>query len=127
MFTPFMAWKGLFQHSKGPPMDDYHEFRHANEIQIEWRLYWSLNYFSITKGIVAPSDAMVILSINSVNGSKNANGSGTTRSGGTTKGGGAKASTNTWGPLFVFNPIVEFFHELQRKYQGVRTKKLWSL
>ncbi len=46
-------------------MDDYHEFKHANEIQIEWQLYWSLNYFSITKGIVAPSGAMVILSINS--------------------------------------------------------------
>jgi hypothetical protein len=27
----------------------------------------------------------------------------------TTKGGGAGASTNTWGPLLVCNPIVEFF------------------
>jgi len=26
LFTPFMAWKGLFQHLEGPPMDDYHEF-----------------------------------------------------------------------------------------------------
>jgi hypothetical protein len=28
------------------------------------------------------------------------------------------------GPLHVFNPIVEFFHELQRNYQGVRIDKL---
>ncbi len=27
-------------------------------------------------------------------------------------GGGVGASTSTWGPLLVFNPIVEFFHEL---------------
>jgi hypothetical protein len=26
LFTPFMAWKGLFQHLERPPMDDYHEF-----------------------------------------------------------------------------------------------------
>ncbi len=32
LFTPFMAWKGLFQHLEGLPMDDYHEFKHANEI-----------------------------------------------------------------------------------------------
>ncbi len=35
LFTPFMAWKGLFQHLKGLPMDDYHEFKCAHEIQIE--------------------------------------------------------------------------------------------
>jgi hypothetical protein len=34
-FTPFMAWKGLFQHLKRMPMDDYLEFKHANEIEIE--------------------------------------------------------------------------------------------
>jgi hypothetical protein len=33
--TPFMAWKGLFEHLEGSPIDDYHEFKHANEIQIE--------------------------------------------------------------------------------------------
>ncbi|CAM6099672.1 unnamed protein product [Calypogeia fissa] len=26
LFSPFLAWKGLFQHLEGPPMDDYHEF-----------------------------------------------------------------------------------------------------
>jgi len=35
LFTPFKAWKGLFQHLEGPPMDDYHEFRCAHEIQIK--------------------------------------------------------------------------------------------
>jgi len=40
LFTPFMAWKGLFQHFEGLLMDDHHEFKHAHEIQIEkWRLY----------------------------------------------------------------------------------------
>ncbi len=34
-FTPFMAWKGFFQHLERLPMDDYHEFRHGHEIQIE--------------------------------------------------------------------------------------------
>jgi len=24
LFSPFLAWKGLFQHLEGPPMDDYH-------------------------------------------------------------------------------------------------------
>ncbi len=53
-FTPFMAWKGLFQHLEGLLMDDYHEFKHAHEIQIEeWQLYWSPNYVSINRGIVA--------------------------------------------------------------------------
>jgi hypothetical protein len=28
LFTPSMAWKGLFQHLEGPLMNDYHEFRH---------------------------------------------------------------------------------------------------
>jgi hypothetical protein len=32
LFTPFMAWKGLFQHLERPLMDDYHEFKHAHEI-----------------------------------------------------------------------------------------------
>jgi hypothetical protein len=49
-FTPFMAWKGLFQHLEGLLMDDYHEFKRAHEIQIEeWWLYWSLDYVSIIR------------------------------------------------------------------------------
>jgi hypothetical protein len=35
LFTYFMARKGLFQHLEMPPMDDYHEFKHAHEIHIE--------------------------------------------------------------------------------------------
>jgi hypothetical protein len=27
LFSPFLAWKGLFQHLEGILMDDYHEFR----------------------------------------------------------------------------------------------------
>jgi hypothetical protein len=109
-----MAWKGLFQHLEGPPMDDYHEFKCAHEIQIEeWELYWSPNYVSITKGIMAPSGAMVTLSINSASGSKNASDNGTTKSGGTTKGGGVGAFISTQSPLPIFNLIVEFFRELQ--------------
>jgi len=105
-----MAWKGLFQHLKGLPMDDYHEFKCAHEIQIEeWQLYWFPNYVSITRGIVAPSGATTIFSISSTSGNRSASGNGTTRSGGTTGGGGAGASTDTRGPLFIFNPIVELY------------------
>jgi hypothetical protein len=108
----------LFEHLEMLPMDDYHEFRHAHDIQIEWWLYWCSNYVFITKGIVTPNGAMVTLSISSTSGSRKTNGNGatksvkTTRSGGITKGGGVRASTSTWDPLPTFNPIVEFFHEL---------------
>jgi hypothetical protein len=34
LFTPFIAWKGLFQHLEGLLMDDYHEFKCAHEVQI---------------------------------------------------------------------------------------------
>ncbi len=34
-FTCFLAWKGLFQHLKGLPMDDYHDFCDAHEFNIE--------------------------------------------------------------------------------------------
>jgi hypothetical protein len=49
-----MAWKGLFQHLEGSHVDDYHESKHAHDIQIEeWRLYWYSNYVFITMKIVA--------------------------------------------------------------------------
>ncbi len=88
------------------------------------QLYWPPNYVYIIIGIMAPSGATTTPSINLANGNGNATSNGTTRSGGTTKGGGARASTNTWGPLLIFKPILEFFCELQRNYQGVRTEKL---
>jgi hypothetical protein len=54
LFSPFLAWKGLFQHLEGPPMDDYHEFwkDHVTEIEA-WRQHWSPSYVSITHGGVA--------------------------------------------------------------------------
>jgi hypothetical protein len=92
-------------------MDDYHEFKHAHEIQIEeCRLYWSPSYVSITRGIVAPSGATITLN-NSISGNGSASGNGATERGGTTKGGIIGASISTQGPLLVFNPVVEFFSD----------------
>jgi hypothetical protein len=76
---------------------------------------------------VAPSGATTILNISSASVNKSGNGNRTTRNGGTTICGGVGASINTQGPLFAFNLVVEFFHELQRNYQRVKTKKLQSL
>jgi hypothetical protein len=51
LFSPFLAWKGLFQHLEGPPMDDYHEFRRDHAVEIErCRQHWSPSYVSITHG-----------------------------------------------------------------------------
>jgi hypothetical protein len=60
LFSPFSAWKGLFQHLEGPPMDDYHEFRrvHAAEIKA-WRQHWTPSYVSIThSGVVSGGTTM---------------------------------------------------------------------
>jgi len=98
LFTPFMAWKGLFQHLEGLTMDDFHVFKCAHKIEIEeWQLYWSPNYVYITRGIMAPSGATTTLGISSTSGNGNASGSGAVRSGGTTRGGNVGASTSTWG------------------------------
>jgi hypothetical protein len=101
LFSPFLAWKGLFQHLEGPPMDDYHEFRkdHATEIE-EWRQHWSPSYVSIIHGGVA--------------------------SGGTTTLSTSNISTQVVPPP-SFNPITEFFFRLKKNYQGVKTEKLKSL
>lgn len=78
--TPFMVWKGLFYHLEKSFIDDYHEFKHAHEIQIEeWWLYQSPRYAIIIKGIVAPSGAMATPNINLASGS--ASDSGTIISG----------------------------------------------
>jgi hypothetical protein len=62
LFSPFLAWKGLFQHLEGPPMDDCHEFRRDHAIEIEeWRRHWSPSYVFIihggvvSGGIITPS------------------------------------------------------------------------
>jgi hypothetical protein len=78
LITPFTTWKGFVSTFGGPPMDDYFEFMHAHDIQIEeWWLYWSPNYVYIIKGIVAPIGAMATPSINSTSGSRNVSDSGT--------------------------------------------------
>jgi hypothetical protein len=76
---------------------------------------------------VAPSGATTILSISSASVNKSGNGNRTTKNGGTTTCGGVGASIITRGPLFAFNLVVEFFHELQGNYQRVKTKKIQSL
>ncbi len=101
LFSPFLAWKGLFQHLEGLPMDDYHEFRrdHAAEIK-EWRQHWSPSYVSITHNGVA--------------------------SGGTTTPSTPSTSTQVVPPP-PFNLVTEFFLRLKKNYQGVKTEKLKSL
>ncbi len=90
LFSPFLAWKGLFQHLEGPPMDDYHEFRRDHAIEIEeWRQHWSPSYVSITHGGVA--------------------------SGGTTTLSTPSTSTQVVPPT-PFNPITEFFLRLKKNY-----------
>jgi hypothetical protein len=101
LFSPFLAWKGLFQHLEGPPMDDYHEFRrdHATEIE-EWRQHWSPSYVSITHGGVANGDITTPSTLST--------------------------STQVVPPP-PFNPITEFFLRLKKNYQGVKMEKLRSL
>ncbi len=102
-------------------MDDYHEFWHAHEVEIQnWQLYWSLNYVSITIMIVASSGALATPNNYCTNGNGSAS-SAATRSG------SANLSTKKQGPLLTFNPIVEFFHVLQWNYQGIQIDKLRTL
>jgi hypothetical protein len=38
LLSPFLAWKGFFQHLEGPLMDDYHEFSRDHVVEIEaWK------------------------------------------------------------------------------------------
>jgi hypothetical protein len=101
LFSPFLAWKGLFQHLEGPLMDDYHEFWRVHAIEIkEWRQHWYLSYVSITHGGVA--------------------------SGGITTSSTPNTSTQVIPPL-PFNPVMELFLRLTKNYQGLKTEKLRSL
>jgi hypothetical protein len=101
LFSPFLAWKGLFQHLEGIPMDDYHDFwrDHATKIE-EWRQHWSPSCVYITHGGVA--------------------------SGGTTTPSTPSMSTQIVPPP-PFNPVTKFFLRLKKNYQGVKTEKLRSL
>ncbi len=101
LFSPFLAWKGLFQHLEGPPMDDYHEFWRDHAVEIEaWKQHWSPSYVSITHGGVV--------------------------SGGTITPSTPSTSTQVVPPP-SFNPITEFFLRLKKNYQGVKTEKFRSL
>jgi hypothetical protein len=101
LFSPFLAWKGLFQHLEGPSMDDYHEFRRDHAVEIkEWRQHWSPSYLFITHGGVV--------------------------SGGTTMPSTFSMSTHVVPPP-SFNPITEFFLKLKKNYQGVNIEKLRNL
>ena len=113
LFTPFMAWKGLFQHLEGPPMDDYHEFRKAYVADIEiWRQHWSPNYVSITYGISAAAMPVATPAASS---------SGTSQSGTPAGSASTPSSSNVAGSgaMPVFNPMTEFFEVLRQNYQGV--------
>jgi hypothetical protein len=90
LFSPFLAWKGFFQHLEGPPMDDYHEFRRDHVTEIEkWRQHWSPSHVFIIYGGVA--------------------------SGGTITPSTPSTSTQVVPPP-PFNPITEFFLRLKQNY-----------
>jgi hypothetical protein len=101
LFSPFLAWKGLFQHLEGPPMDDYHEFwkDYSDEIEV-WRQHLSPSYVSITHGGV-DNGGTITLSTPSI-------------------------STHVVPPP-PFNHVTELFLKLKKNYQGVKTEKLRNL
>jgi len=108
---------------EGLLMDDYYEIKHAHEIQIEkWWLYWSPNYVSIIRGIVAPSGATTTPSISSTSESEGAISIKAIGSGGTIKGGNARASTNTQSPLPTFNHLWNFFMSYNGITKGLKLK-----
>ncbi|OAE28330.1 hypothetical protein AXG93_2490s1200 [Marchantia polymorpha subsp. ruderalis] len=133
LFTPFFAWKGLFQHLEGPPMDDYHEFGREYAAEIDaWRRHWSPNYSSITQGGVGTSGAASIgisggASSSISEGTSGAVGAtGTSTSSGTVSIAGGSTRGDASG-VPSFSPIPEFFQRLRKNYQGVKTEKLRSL
>jgi hypothetical protein len=90
LFSPFLAWKGLFQHLEGPPIDDYHEFQKDHDVEIKvWRQHWSPSYVSITHNGVA--------------------------NGGTTTSFTLSTSTHVIPPP-PFNHITKFFLRLNKNY-----------
>ncbi|BBN20292.1 hypothetical protein Mp_8g17980 [Marchantia polymorpha subsp. ruderalis] len=133
LFTPFFAWKGLFQHLEGPPMDDYHEFGREYAAEIDaWRRHWSPNYSSITQGGVGTSGGASIgisggASSSISEGTSGAVGAtGTSTSSGTVSIAGGSTRGDASG-VPSFSPIPEFFQRLRKNYQGVKTETLRSL
>ncbi|OAE22507.1 hypothetical protein AXG93_4855s1000 [Marchantia polymorpha subsp. ruderalis] len=118
----FVSLKGLFQHLKGPPIDDYHEFGREYVMEIDaWRRHWSPNYMSIIQGDVGTrGDASGSI----IGGTSGLAGAGTSSSAISV----ASSSTSeeaTGVPWF--SPIPEFFKRLRKNYKGVRTEKLRSV
>ncbi len=91
-------------------------------------MYWLPNYVSIIEVFTSTLGVIAIILSNIVaSGSENASGSGTIGSGRAIRSGAISPSTNTWGPLFAFNLVVEFFQELRWNHQGVWIEKLRNL
>jgi hypothetical protein len=86
-------------------VDDNHKFCDAYEADIEkWCRYWSLNYFSITKGwlvVRTPTPSTIII------------GAG---AGPSTLGGGGNGLTIKAWVILTFNHTTEFFEELHTNY-----------
>jgi hypothetical protein len=115
-FSAFIAWKALFSHLEGAPMDDWREFAQEHAAKIEqWRAFYSPNYVPLTLGghKEASSKSSTTEPYKTPQARREAAG----------KGDGA--STSTMAPCF--NPIVEFFKVLEKSYQGVRVDKLKNL
>jgi hypothetical protein len=115
-FSAFIAWKALFSHLEGAPMDDWREFAQQNAAEIElWRAYYSPDYVPLTLGghvaATTTSSAQVYQTPQARQ-----------QAGGNT---GGAAQMSSAAP--TFNPIVEFFKVLAKSYQGVRVDKLKSL
>lgn len=109
-FTPFLAWKMLFNHLEGAPMDDWRDFakQHAKEIET-WRDFWSPDYVPLTlHGIEARIEEAK---------RKEKDGESSSSTG----------SESFKGEMPKFNPMVEFFKVLAKSYLGVRVDKLKSL
>ncbi len=95
LFTPFMVWKGLFQHLEVLPMDDYNfESMCSHDIHIaELWLYWSPNYVSIINGLmVLVATTTISTNTNSINGSGSVKSRGFIGGNGTTGNGGTRPS-----------------------------------
>ncbi|BBN19983.1 hypothetical protein Mp_8g15430 [Marchantia polymorpha subsp. ruderalis] len=121
LFTPFFAWKGLFQHLEGPPMDDYHEFGREYAAEIDaWRRHWSPNYSSITQGGVGTSGAASI----GISG-----GASSSISEGTSGAVGATGTSTSSGTVSIAGGSTrgDASGRLRKNYQGVKTEKLRSL
>ena len=104
-FSPFMAWKVLFSHLEGAPMDDWREFSRQYPADIEaWRAHYSPDYVSLTLGgSVTPSGTQTYQTPRVRQ-----------QAVGTSGGSGGITQTAVVAP--TFNPIVEFFKVLAKSY-----------